>query len=191
MVVFGVESNTLNAKFKEALRLTGDLRPAFIQIAREFYKSNKAIFALKSAGKYDDFSGPKIANTWKDPGFPERRTRNGNYTAYQWAKEKATGMKGGYPLLKYSGRLEKSITGSSSEDSIQIITKDSMILGTKVPYAVYHQEGTKNIPMRKFLFIDASTTVWAGDKQLSRRQEAWIKAIDRYINRVLGVTYAG
>jgi phage gpG-like protein len=191
MVIFQVNSKEFNAKVTEAIKQVSDLRPAMIQIAREFYKTNKAIFALKSAGKYADFTGPKIANTWKNPGLPEKRTRNGNYTSYQWAKEKATGLKKGYPLLKYTGALEKSITNSGDSNTINEITKSSVVLGTTIPYASFHQEGTKNIPMRQFLFVDPSTTVWAGDKQFSRRNEAWVKAIETYVMKTLGGTPNG
>lgn len=38
-------------------------------------------------------------------------------------------------------------------DSILIITEDSLVLGTRVPYASYNQDGTEHIPARKFLFL--------------------------------------
>lgn len=186
MVEFKVESEEMNKAFKEAMVKVGDLRPALIQIGREFYKANKAIFKLKSAGKYPDFSGPKIANTWKNQGRPEARIRNGNYTAYQWYKEKTTGFARGYPLLKFTGRLEQSITNPASGETIQTITKKSIVIGTSVPYAGYHQTGTKNLPMRQFLFIDPSTTAWADSQIFSRRNKAWLEAIDSYVRRVVG-----
>lgn len=189
MVTYKVESQEMQKALNDAAKKIGDLRPALIQIGREFYKANKAIFALKSAGKYTDFVGPKIANTWKNPGRPEKRIRNGNYTAYQWSKEKATGLARGYPLLKFSGRLEASITKSGDQDAIQTITKKSIVIGTRVPYGIYHQseEPRKtNLPMRQFLFIDPSTTAWADSRIFSRRNKAWLEAIDSYVRRVLG-----
>lgn len=189
MVDFKVESKEMEVALKDAVKKIGDLRPALIQIAREFYKANKAIFWLKGPGKYTDFVGPKIANTWKDPGRPEKRIRNGNYTAYQWHKEKKTGLAKGYPLLKFSGTLEKSITNSSDPNTVNIVTKKSVVVGTKVPYGVHHQYGApkNNLPMRQFLFIDPSTTVWASSKIFSRRNQAWLEAIESYVGRVLGV----
>lgn len=188
MVEFKVESAEMQKALNDAAKQIGDLRPALIQIGREFYKANKAIFALKSAGKYTDFVGPKIANTWKDPGRPDKRIRNGNYTAYQWAKEKATGLTRGYPLLKFSGKLESSITKSGDSNTVQTITKKSIVVGTKVPYGIHHQYGAPkaNLPMRQFLFIDPSTTVWADSKIFSRRNKAWLEAIDSYVRRVVG-----
>lgn len=185
MVEFKVETTELQKAMNDAAKKVGDLRPALIQIGREFYKANKAIFWLKSAGKYTDFIGPKIANTWKNPGHPDKRTRNGNYTAYQWHKEQKTGLRKGYPLLKFTGRLEKSITTASSADSVQVITKKTIVIGTRVPYGIFHQEGTKVLPMRQFLFIDPSTTVWADSQIFSRRNKAWLEAIDSYVRRVV------
>lgn len=185
MVEFKVESEELRKAMESAVKQIGDLRPALIQIGREFYKANRAIFKLKSAGKYVDFTGPKISQLWKNPGRPDARTRNGNYTAYQWAKEKATGLRRGYPLLKFTGRLERSITDPTSADSVQVLTKKSIVLGSRVPYGIFHQEGTKVLPMRQFLFVDPSTTVWADSQIFSRRNKAWLEAIDTYVRRVV------
>lgn len=184
MVKFRVNSKEYDNAVKEALKKVSDLRPVFIQIAREFYKANRAIFTLKSAGKYVDFTGKKIRMTWSpDRGRPSARTRNGDYTVYQWNKERKTGLKRGYPLLKYSGRLEKSITQQGSGEAITEITKKSVILGSAVPYGVFHQYGTKVLPMRQFLFVDPATTIWNGNVQFSRRNEAWVKAIDTFVAR--------
>lgn len=183
MVNYQVNSKEFDAKIKECLTQIGDLRPAFIGIAREFYKANKAIFALKGPGKYTDFSGPKIKATWRTPGLPERRTRNGDKTAYQYEKFKKYGFE--YPLLKAKGRLESSITDQGSADSVLEITKNTIVMGTRVPYAGFHQTGTKRMPMRQFLFVDPSTTAWANDKIFSRRNAAWIKALENYVTRTM------
>lgn len=189
MVKFEVRSEEMDKAFKEAIEKVGDLRPALITIAREFYKANKAIFALKSAGKYTDFTGPRIANTWKNPGRPERRTRNGNFTAYQWAKVQAKhpGVSAkGYPLLKATGDLERSITRDGDGNSYKEISPKTIVIGTSVPYAGFHQTGTSRLPMRQFLFIDPSTTAWADSEIFSRRNKAWLQAIDTYVRRVVG-----
>ena len=83
MVEFNVSSQEFDAQVKRALTQVGDLRPVFLQIAREFYKTNKFIFKLKSAGQYPDFKGPIIAKTWKNPGRPDLRKRDGSMTPYQ------------------------------------------------------------------------------------------------------------
>ena len=189
MVTFKVESSSIIAAIDKYRDRVSDLRPAFIQIAAEFYKTNKAIFALKGPGKYTDFVGPKIANTWQNPGLPQKRIRNGNMTAYQWYKVKKQwpGVNAkGYPLLKASGVLQRSITRDNDPNSVKVISKMSLVLGTTVPYGIYHQSDEPrktNLPMRKFLFIDPSTTF--DDPGLSRRSEAWTKLIQNYVERLI------
>lgn len=187
MVTFKVFSSDFDKFVADAVKQVGDLRPAFIQIAREFYKANKAIFALKGPGQYEDFTGPTIAQTWKNPGRPDKRVRDGNLTAYQYAKQKATGLPKGYPLLKFSGALEGSLTNESDPKTVNIVSKESLTIGTTVPYGKFHQYGTRKMPMRPILFVDPSTTVWAGSPAFSRRNAAWAKAINNYVLRSLGI----
>ena len=83
------------------------------------------------------------------------RTRDGDKTGYENYKQKKVGFV--FPMLKFSGRLESSITDSSSPDFINVMTKTSLTLGSAVPYGIFHQssEARKTrLPMRKFLFID-------------------------------------
>lgn len=72
---------------------------------------------------------------------------------------------GPLPILvgggKNSGRLRDSVISGGERqghpDSITVIDKNSLILGTRVPYASYNQEGTKHIPARLFLYLDEPT----------------------------------
>ena len=189
MVTFKVEAQSILTTLEKFGDKVSDLRPPLIQIAREFYKSNKFIFKVQGPGKYTDFVGPKIAQTWKDPGRPWMRTRDGSMTAYQWAKTEAKwpGVNGrGYPLLRASGDLERSITQDGDKNAVKVITKKSLVIGTRVEYGIHHQFGAPkaNVPMRKFLFIDASTTI-STNPALSRRSEAWTKALETYIQRII------
>jgi len=187
MVTYKVYSTDFDKFIVEALKQVSDLRPAFIGIAKSFYKTNQAIFKLKGPGQYEDFSGPKISQTWKNPGRPDKRVRDGNLTSYQYAKQKAIGLPKGYPLLKFSGALEKSITEESDTNAVQIVTATTLEIGTSVPYGKHHQYGTRRMPMRPFLFLDPSTTRYAQSSGLSRREIAWKKAINNYVLRSLGI----
>lgn len=61
------------------------------------------------------------------------------------------GRVGGTPkALLDTGRLRNSILPRS--------TRDSASVGTNVSYAAAHQEGTKNIPQRSFLWISKMAT---------------------------------
>lgn len=59
------------------------------------------------------------------------------------------------------GRLRDSVISGGERathvDSILEIGDASLILGTRVPYASYNQEGTRYIPARMFLFLDEPT----------------------------------
>jgi hypothetical protein len=168
----------IDSAFKE----TRDLTIPFRQIVRAFYQSRKAIFKLKGPGAYPDFKGPKVQETWKNPGRPEQRTRKGELTAYQNLKLKQVGFL--YPLLKSSGTLEKSITNPSDTNAEQKIDATSLTIITKVPYANYHQQdnpdlGDAVIPTRKFFFIGGETS------QSNRDIERYTKIINDHIVKVL------
>lgn len=177
MVKVSVNSKEFDAQVALAIKAVGDLTIPFTEIAKEFYRSNRFIFKLKSKGQYEDFKGKKGED---------------GMTPYQRFKQKKTGLNKGYPLLKFTGRLEKSIVEPSSPDAIAIITKSSAVLGTNVEYGKFHQYGTKNLPMRPFLFLDPSTTIYSD--VASRRLEAWNKIINSYVMRnlePLGTTFGG
>lgn len=181
-VSYKVENDRrLQAAIDNAFFKIRDLRVPFRAILRDFYQSRKAIFRLKGPGKYPPFKGPKVADTWKNPGKPDQRTRDGNLTAYENFKLKSVGFT--YPLLRFSGRLQGSITTPSHPDAEQIVTKESLTIITKVPYANYHQQdnpnlGNRVIPTRKFFFIGGESS--ATDRQLER----YIKIINDHVEKV-------
>jgi phage gpG-like protein len=159
------------AQIKQATALVGDLRVPFQSIVKDFHRSRKAIFKLKGAGKYPPFKGKKLSD---------------GRTAYQRKKIKEYGFD--YPLLKASGRLEASVTGVNA-DSIVIIQKTALAIGTRVPYAVYHQsdEPRFKIPLRKFLFIGPEAPEFVDDTR--GNLDRWTKIINDYVTRKLGATF--
>lgn len=52
------------------------------------------------------------------------------------------------PILVASGRLKKSLTGQTS-DTVLNVTKNSLEVGSRLPYSKYHQRGGKRLPQRK------------------------------------------
>lgn len=152
-------------RFREALRAAGeqvsDLTIPLTLIARDFYKSEKAIFSLQGPGQYPDLS-----------------------TAYKASKLKAVNFV--YPILKRSGRLASSVTDPSSSDAInQIINKNTLVIGTKVSYGVFHQSDAprKKIPLRKFLFIGPEAPKFATSDQMGRLQR-WTQILADYVDEV-------
>ena len=119
---------TFARNLDKAIKEVGDLRFAMGEISRDIFKTTKQNFILKGSGQYPPLS-----------------------PAYAKFKER---VKPGRPILVFSGALRDSVTGTGNSDTILNIGKQSLIQGTKVPYARFIQEGTAKMPLRKFLFID-------------------------------------
>lgn len=153
-------------KFQAALvrakMVTDDLSVPLGLIAKDFYKSEKAIFMLKGPGQYPDLAAStKIQK--ERAGFSV------------------------YPILKRTGRLEGSVTNPQHPDAInQIINKRTLIIGTTVPYGVYHQSDKPRtkIPLRKFLFIGPESSFANSDQQ--GRVGRWLNILNSYVLRKLG-----
>ena len=148
---------------KRMAKVTNDLTPFLVTIAEELRQSRKAIFKLTSRGAYPELSEKYKIRKQKDVGFA-------------------------YPILKRTGRLEKSITESGGENIAEIRNKKSLFFGTQVDYGKYHQsdEPRKKIPLRKFLFIGSDET----RSGLSRGLQRVMKAGNISIFRELGMTQA-
>lgn len=72
--------------------------------------------------------------------------RHSSYRPSPWAPRKDT--KATHPLLIRSGDLRDNFRS--------VVTRpDTVVVGTKVKYATYHQHGTKNMPARPFFPIDS------------------------------------
>lgn len=133
----------------EAEKQVADLTIPLKEIARRWFKGNRAIYSLKGPGKYKDLSVRPMFPFWEAEGSPLRRLFSGGYKEYKEAKFGFV-----YPILKATGRLEKSITDPASEESIHaIIDKKILYLGSKVPYAEFLQTGTKKMPSRPYVLI--------------------------------------
>lgn len=152
----------------EASKVSQDLRVPFGLILRDFYRSEQAIFKLKSAGRYPPFKGEKNPATGR--------------TRYQDAKIKKVGFD--YPLLVRTGALAASLLGPSNPGSISKITNLSLVFGTSVKYGIYHQsdEPRSKIPLRKFLFIGPEASRFANSDQMGRA-ERWLGYIGDHIAR--------
>ena len=143
----------------QASQAFDDLRIPFGQILRDFYKSEQAIFKLKSKGQYDAIS-----------------EKYGEY------KQKKYGFK--YPLLVASGSLAASLLGPNNEGSVSKITKLSLVFGTSIKYGIYHQSDKprKKIPLRKFLFIGPEASRFATSEQMGRLNR-WTGYLMDHISR--------
>lgn len=143
----------------KATKELSDLTIPLTLISQDFYKSEKAIFQLKSPGQYPDLT----AST-------KRQKRKLGYQVY--------------PILKRTGRLEQSLTQPDSNESInQIQQKKTLIIGTRVPYATYHQNGSGNLPERKVLFIGPEAPRFATSEMVGRPSR-WINILENFVIQV-------
>lgn len=112
-------------------------RFVFSEAARIIKKFNSANFKLGGKG-----ATGKEGETGKYPPLSER---------YRRRKIKLVGNK---PILVLHGPLRDSISKQTG-DSITIVTKESLVVGTKVFYAEYHDNPKPKNPMpqRKPLFL--------------------------------------
>ena len=57
----------------------------------------------------------------------------------------------GMPILVRTGNLADSLMGGAG--AVREITPTSLIVGTSIPYAAFHQHGTSRMPMRKIIDV--------------------------------------
>lgn len=147
-------------ELQRAQDAVGDLKIPFGLILADFYKSEQAIFNLKSAGQY-----PEISDK------------------YGKIKQKKVGF--AYPLLVRTGRLSASVLGPQNPGSIAVIGQTSLVFGTNVEYGIYHQsdDPRQKIPLRKFLFIGPEAPRFATSEQMGRL-ERWNNILNDYVLKV-------
>lgn len=161
-----------DGKFRAALErakgLVSDLRTPLTLIAQDFFKSQKAIWMLSGPGQYPDLSA-----------------------RYKVLKQKKYGFM--YPILEATGALKRSMTNPKDPNAIsEIINKDTLIVGTRVPYAKFHQsdEPRKTLPLRKFLFIGPEAPRFATSEQMGRLYR-WNNILNAYVLGVMGAPVEG
>ena len=103
------------------------LKPAFEKIAENFFETEEKQFAAEGAfqgnTKWDELTKPY--EKWKFENF------------------------GKLPILTLTGKLRSSLTIPGAEGNINQITDTSMVIGTNIPYGVWHQRGTTKMPQRQ------------------------------------------
>jgi len=75
--------------------------------------------------------------------------------------------KRGPSILVETGALKESLMGGAG--FIEVITDSQLIAGTDIPYARYHQRGTRRMPVREVIKPDATATT------------GWLKIIQRHL----------
>jgi len=155
--------------FEQALDRLGktvsDFRPSFIAIGEDWYKGNRQLFTLQSRGLYDDLS-----------------------ENYKPQKKKKVGFI--YPILVgETRRLSNSILGKKNLGSVFTLRKQSLFMGTRTPYAKYHQSDAprRTLPQRKIVFISGGPSDKSKDSGINGRRERWLNIInDQILSEISG-----
>ena len=77
----------------------------------------------------------------------------------------------GKPILQATGKLVESLT--STPLGVQVIGPQEMKIGTDVPYANYHQAGTKHMPARPPIALNAE------------QRTGFVKVLQEYLVRLM------
>ncbi len=113
------------------------MRPAFREIAESFKGIMRKQFATE--GSYGSGGWAPLSPTyeeWKSLNFPGKK------------------------ILEATGLLKDSLTGEN-DYFVEEMTKDSLLLGTQIDYAKYHQRGTDWMPKRALIQLtEADKTGW-------------------------------
>lgn len=76
-----------------------------------------------------------------------------------------------------TGRLVAS-TGAAAPEHVEELSRDSLVIGTNLSYAAYHQYGTRHIPARPFMGI--------GDDLAKKLEDVLVKFAEDEIVKALG-----
>ncbi len=79
----------------------------------------------------------------------------------------------GAGMLVRSGALKAALTSSTAEHAIFRATSDSLEIGTDLPYAMYHQRGTRRMPQRPPLRVNEAFMRVVGRSMQQYVQQAW------------------
>lgn len=102
-----------------------DYRPIWPVIEDDFYAQEKAQFASVGAEGGAQWAElkPEYA-AWKEVHYP------------------------GTQILHRAGALESSLTSPNDPNTVRIEERKTLTLGTRIPYALFHQVGTSRMPAR-------------------------------------------
>lgn len=161
---------------------SNDFRIPFRLITSDFYRSQKQLFSLKSAGLFQDLSTKPFRALW-----PNVRGYGAEYKGgYKEYKLINTGFV--YPILVGKTRdLSESTLSNKHRYSIYFLGRQELQIGSSVPYGKFHQSDLprNKIPQRKFIFITGGAGDKSKDSGINGRRERWLDIIDTHIKQLI------
>lgn len=154
-----IDRSSWDARLNKIIKGIDDLSPVLKVIAQSWFKSNESLIRPSN-------------NTNRFEDLKEK---------YKRRKEKEVGFV--YPIMYKRGDLINSLTRPTNVNAIsKIINKKTLILGTKVPYAIYHQKGGSIIPRRPIVILNPKNEEERKAVSNQRnRAEAILNQLEEYV----------
>ena len=73
--------------------------------------------------------------------------------------------KAGGPILQSTGALLRSLTAPGAAGHVEQLEAQSLAIGTSLPYALFHQTGTRRMPARPIIVLSGA------------RSERWVEIV--------------
>jgi phage gpG-like protein len=171
--------DAFDASLKQLGKVTSDFRIPLRIIASDFYRSQKKLFTLQSAGLYPPLGGNNFS-VIEANGLTRRRNAEDR-------KEKLTGHPWAPILFGKSGDLRDSTLTKNHRFSVFFLGRQELQIGTNVPYGKFHQsdEPRRVMPDRKFVFIDGGPADRSADSNINGRRERWTNIIEDHIKQLV------
>lgn len=125
-----VDTSALRRRFAAMSRRSQDFRPVFKWVLKELQKAHLANFTRE---------GTVDGAPWK-PLDPQ-------YASWKLSNYGANG------ILVADGSLRRSLTVDSSRGAVRDVGFRTATFGTQIPYAKFHQSGTRFMAERKPVFL--------------------------------------
>lgn len=146
MIAFRVEADVERAlaqlgKVRSAM---GDQRPIFAEVVEpEFYRMQADRFDTEGGGDHWQRLSVTYA-AWKARHFPGRR------------------------VLEREGLLKESLTRRGGRFQVRRLSGRELVIGTRHPAALFHQQGARRMPKRQIINLTA-----ADQRRIQGLIEAW------------------
>lgn len=109
----------------------------------------------------DDFRAmisQQFATEGRASGTPWAARKSMHVGAAPRGRPGSEGRRRGLPLLVRTGALLESLRGPSGANHVEEIGPDTLTLGSRLPYAMFHQLGTRRMPARPIIVLSGERT---------------------------------
>jgi phage gpG-like protein len=137
-----------------------DQSPALRRIAGDFREMIDRQFATEGRAEGTPWA-PR-----PHPSVPSSVRRGG---AKRGVVNTRPGAQHAAPLLIRTGALLRSLTGRGAAGHVEQLDDHSLAIGTSLPYALFHQTGTRRMPARPIIVLSGA------------RSERWVEIVRRNI----------